>query len=204
MKKSLVALALTSMFSMAFATDGNGGDGRGNGGGGGGGGAGVGVGIAAAAALAFGGTATAVGGAGGLGGTGGTALGGNSTGGSINAPISVGGNTIEAAASSAYAPPAHGPRRSCRLFVGFGGSGTEASLSGGIPIGNDQTCVSGAQFEFMNDVNKLAPGTFTRDDYLKAACKVEGMAETRACETLRKQQTAAVTPDSAQTALLLP
>ena len=202
MKKSLVALALTSMFSMAFATDGNGGDGRGNGGGGGGGGGG-GVGIAAAAALAFGGTAAAVGGAGGLGGTGG-AGGSGGTGGSINAPISVGGTTIEAAASSAYAPPAHGPRRSCRLFVGFGGSGTEASLSGGIPIGNDQTCVSGAQFEFMNDVNKLAPGTFTRDDYLKAACKVEGMAETRACETLRKQQTAAVTPDSAQTALLLP
>lgn len=128
-----------------------------------------------------GGKANATGGAGGSSSaTGGAAnaAGGSSGGNSIN----VQGSTYEQSASTAYAPQAGAPRTSCRLFVGLGGTSQNGSLSGGIPIGNDQTCVSGAQIEFMNNVNKVAPGTFTGPDYLLAACKVEGMDQMQACK----------------------
>lgn len=84
--------------------------------------------------------------------------------------------------ANAYAPEGSAPRTSCRIFVGIGGTGRDGSLSGGIPVGNDQTCLSGAQVEFMNNVNRVAPGTFTGADYLLAACKVEGMDQMAACK----------------------
>lgn len=169
-----------------------------NGGGGGGGGAGVGVGIAAAQSVAFGGGATAtggtssaLGGAGfggtGVGGTGGSASGNGS---GNRTEIAVGGAVYEAASAPAYAPAGSAPRTSCRLFVGLGGTSTGGSLSGGVPIGNDQVCLSGAQFEFMDKINAMAPNTFSSADYLRAACKVEGMSETAACKPEAQRATA--------------
>lgn len=92
------------------------------------------------------------------------------------------GSTYKEAAQTAYAPTPQGPRTSCRLFVGLGGSGRDGSLSGGIPISNDQTCMSGAQIEFMNTVNKIQANTFTVGDYLIAVCAAEGMDKMSACQ----------------------
>lgn len=133
-----------------------------------------------------GGEANAAGGAGGsatggvsnaAGGTS-SAIGGSSGGNSIN----VQGSTYEQAASTAYAPDGKAPRTSCRLFVGLGGTSQNGSLSGGIPIGNDQTCMSGAQIEAMDKANKVQAGTFLIGDYLLAICKMEGMDQTQGCK----------------------
>lgn len=130
------------------------------------------------------GNSTATGGLGGLGGTA-----------SVVAPTSVEGSPVtiqgvgnseyKAASAPAYAPDGSAPRTSCRIFMGLGGSGRDGSLSGGIPIGNDQTCLSGANIEFMDKVNKVKAGTFTDVDYLREACKVEGMSEATACKNLQ-------------------
>ena len=129
-----------------------------------------------------GGNATAAGGSGGSA-TGGSAAGGNGTGGAASAVGSVTfeGATYKEAASTAYAPDGKAPRTSCRLFVGFGGSSVNGSLSGGIPIGNDQTCMSGAMIEAMDKANKVQPNTFGIDDYLLAICAIEGMDKTKRC-----------------------
>ena len=96
--------------------------------------------------------------------------------------ITVEGSQYKAAASTAYAPDTSSPRTSCRLFVGLGGSGRDGSLSGGIPIGNDQTCLSGAAIEAMDKANKVQAGTFLVSDYLLAICKMEGMDSMSACK----------------------
>lgn len=84
--------------------------------------------------------------------------------------------------ANAYAPDSSAPRTSCRIFVGLGGTGRDGSLSGGIPIGNDQTCLTGAQIEAMDKANKVQPGTFLVADYLLAICKMEGMGATAGCK----------------------
>lgn len=204
MNKTALSLALLLACGSALATGNHGQPpasnqtaGTTNNGGDGGSGVGVGVGIAAAAAFAAGGNG-GVGGSGGQGGAGG--LGGSGfggTGGTANASgngsgnqtqIAVGGSVYEAASAPAYAPAGSAPRTSCRLFVGLGGTSTGGSLSGGIPVGNDQTCLSGAQFEFMDRINALAPKTFESADYLRAACKVEGMGETDGCKRFSEGQ----------------
>lgn len=159
-------------------------------------GVGVGVGMggeggrATSNSNAQGGAANAQGGAGGnstatggSGGAGGSAAGGSGTGGAASAVGSVTfeGSTYKEAAQTAYAPDGKAPRTSCRLFVGFGGSSVNGSLSGGIPIGNDQTCVSGAMIEAMDKANKVQAGTFGIDDYLLAICAIEGMDKTKRC-----------------------
>lgn len=125
-----------------------------------------------------GGKANATGGAANASGGSSNAVGGSSGGNSIN----VQGSTYEQAASTAYAPDGKAPRTSCRLFIGFGGTNVSGSLSGGIPIGSDQTCLSGAQIEFFDKVNKVQAGTFGPADYLRAACKVEGMDQMDGCK----------------------
>lgn len=192
MNKTALSLALLLASGSAFATGnhgqptpGNQPSGTTNNGGAGGSASGVGVGIAAAAAFGAGG-AGGLGGSG-FGGTGGTAsASGNGSGNQTQ--IAVGGSVYEAASAPAYAPAGSAPRTSCRLFVGLGGTSTGGSLSGGIPVGNDQTCLSGAQFEFMDRINALAPKTFESADYLRAACKVEGMAETDGCKRFAEGQ----------------
>lgn len=135
--------------------------------------------------------------------TGGAGGAASAAGGSANATGGVsGGNSmtnhvagdttiVERNAPGAYAPDPKAPRTSCRLFVGFGGSNTSGALSGGVPIGNDQICVSGAGIEFMNAVNTVRPGTFDADDYLLVTCKVEGMSETKGCKASEKRRTSA-------------
>lgn len=103
-------------------------------------------------------------------------------------------STYKAAASSSYAPDGHGPRQSCRIFIGLGGSTVSGSLSGGIPVGNDQTCLSGAKVEFMDKVNKVQPGTFQAVDYLRAACEVEGMAQMDGCSRFQPKAAAGGKP----------
>lgn len=92
------------------------------------------------------------------------------------------GSTYKEAAQTAYAPTPSGPRTSCRIFIGFGGSSTSGSLSGGVPLLNDGLCVAGAQVEFMNTVNKIQANTFSVQDYLVAVCAVEGMDKMAACK----------------------
>lgn len=168
------ATANQAQFANAAAEGGKGGSG------GSGGSGGVGMG-----GSATGGNASAVGGTGGAGGAaaagaGGTGLGG--AGGVGTVAVNAVGSTYEAAASTAYAPDGKAPRTSCRLFIGLGGSQTNGSLSGGIPIANDQTCISGAQIEAMDKANKVYPGSFLIGDYLKAICKIEGMDATEGCK----------------------
>lgn len=113
------------------------------------------------------------------GGLGGTGMGGSATIGDGAGSANI---KVKQAASTAYAPNGQAPRSSCRLFVGVGGTTTGGALSGGLPIGNDQTCVSGAMVEFMDKLNQVKPGTFEADDYLEAACMVESMAKTKGCK----------------------
>lgn len=197
-KTSLVLAAALSCIALSAAAGGSHGAQGSNGaagGGGGGGGAGLGVGIATARAGARAtntsriGIATNVG----LGVTTGanTAAGGIATGGSIGSgAVQIGSTTYEAAASPSFAPPAHGPLRSCRLYAGAGGASRDGSGSAGIPIGNDQICLTDAAHELMDRLNTRRANTFSDEDYLRAACKVEGMAETRACKDLEGRSTA--------------
>lgn len=182
------------------------------------GGLGLGVGIAAAAARsqsaaqAAGGAASAQGGQG-IGGAGGSAMGGAGGLGGTVGNVQAGGldmagasiGAVERSAPPAYAPPGSAPRLSCRLFAGLGGSNTSGALSGGIPIGNDQICVTGAQFELMDRINQHRPATFSQDDYLRAACKVEGMGDTGACQRIQSADTKRARADaSTVSASLLP
>lgn len=105
---------------------------------------------------------------------------GNGAGNSTN--VNFEGSTYKEAAQTAYAPTPSGPRTSCRIFIGFGGSSTSGSLSGGVPLLNDGLCVAGAQVEFMNTVNKIQANTFSVQDYLVAVCAVEGMDKMAACK----------------------
>lgn len=222
----LIFAAAMSCIAMSAAATGlhgstgsNGSNGAGGGGGGGGGGAAaLGVGIAASQAqaaaintnqigianhvgLSMTGGATSATAAGGLGGTG---IGGaaSASGGSIGSgavSVTTGGTTYRAAAAPSFAPPASGPISSCRLFMGAGGATVKGSLSGGIPIGNDQACVVESSHEMMNRINAMAPNSFSKDDYLRPVCKFEGMSETKACQDLEGRSTASAPPAMAYT-----
>lgn len=223
MKKTLILAAALSCIAMSAAaggshgSQGSNGAAGGGGGGGGGGGAGFGVGIAAARAGAAASSRTQVGIATtvGLGVTTGattaTGFGGNAsvlggantaTGGSVGSgavQVSAGNSTYRAAASSAFAPGAHGPVESCRLFAGAGGATVKGSLSGGLPIGNDQACVIEASHRIMNRMNAMKPDSFSYDDYLRPVCKFEGMSETAECKALAEHETAAAPAGMAYT-----
>lgn len=157
-------------------------------------GIGLGVGIAGAqsdsssrsSSSSQGGDATANGGNGGTAtqgqsatGYGGTA---NGQGSGNQTSVNVGGSTYKESAQTAYAPTVQQPRTSCRIFLSIGGSSTSGSLSGGIPLANDQSCVSGLQVELMDKVNAHSPGTFKTADFLAAVCAVEGMEKMSACQ----------------------
>lgn len=125
--------------------------------------------------------------------TGGAANAAGGAGGSSAATGNGAGNTTtvrtgdyNAASSTAYAPQVPTVLRSCRLYIGLGGASRDGSGSGGIPIGNDATCLADSQIELMAKVNKLAPGMFSTADILQAACKVEGMDATAACKAASK------------------
>lgn len=148
----------------------------------------------AAIALSRGGDAAAEGGRGGDGGKGGDSGGNVLRGGDV---------TVKGAERSAPGVSVSAPVqvRNCRLGIGGGGSNTSGSMSAAIIIGNDQTCLSGAATEGMEITNARFPGTFGRDDYLSVQCKVEGMAETKACKEFaeRTRATAALEGQTART-----
>ena len=135
------------------------------------------------------GNSTATGGAGGAGGS------SRADGGQASAvgSVTVNGDTYQAPAqaATAYAPSIPQVATSCRLYISLGGAGsntaTTASVSGGIPIGNDQTCLVGNQLRVMtaiNDADKTAgrPATFSPADFRAAACSLEGMSEMSGCK----------------------
>lgn len=108
-----------------------------------------------------------------------SAAGGNGAGNVTNVDAS---SDYKAAASTAYAPPVPTVLRSCRLYISLGGSSVSGAGSGGIPIGNDATCLADSQIELMTKVNKSFAGKFTEADFIIAACKVEGMADMAVCK----------------------
>lgn len=114
---------------------------------------------------------------GGAGGTGGVGQGGG--GGSVQFNV----NNPRGPAAPSFAPDTPTVAKSCRLYIGLGGASVNGSGSGGIPIGNDQTCLSVTSVQLMMEVNGDArdaglPAPFGTRDILAAACKIEGMKET--------------------------
>lgn len=128
---------------------------------------------------------------GGLGGAGGNATnGGNTTG---NQSVTVEGNQAgsggvsstlyeRSAPAVAVGAPTQ-PITSCRLGISLGASGTGGAGAGGIPIGNDETCLAAARLALMDRV-----GGFTAEDKQRTVCNVEGMAETSVCKALKDAQ----------------
>lgn len=153
----------------------------------------VGIGLSTGANTAFGGasgaTATSMGGTG----VGGNATAGGAVVGAGAGAVSVVSNYKQAAAG-AYAPRPSGPATSCRLFVGLGGTNVNGSLSGGIPIGNDQTCLSDKKLTYMDFVNSQFAGTFNKGDYLEAVCAIEGMDATEGCVAYKSSKAPVVQP----------
>lgn len=203
MKKSFAFAIIALASSMAMATN-QGSNGQGNGGGGGGGGGG-GSGVAVAAVNNQVGITSTVGLTASLGVRGGdvvnSASGGSATGlggsvGNVGASVGAGAgsgsatlvNNYRPAAATAYAPAGSAPRTSCRLYIGLGGGNVNGSGSGGIPIGNDQTCLTGTGIDTMDQINAKFGETFGRDDYLTVACKVEGMSATKVCAAHKAAQ----------------
>ncbi len=169
MKKSLIALSIMFAATLAVATPKEVGNvsssvatgvgvGIGHGGSGGSGGQG-----------GSGGNASAVGG---------VAAGGNSSAQAVNGGVNV-NSLYERAAPSVGLSSVPQPITSCRLSIGGGGSNSSGAIVGGIPIGNDQTCLVGAALSAMS----LAGG-FTRQDAQRIACKIEGMSELATCKAL--------------------
>lgn len=120
----------------------------------------------------------------GSGNSGGNKLEGNKT--STN--VSVGGDNYEAAASSVIAAPIPTVAKSCRLYMFGGATDRDGAVSGSIPLGNDQTCLSGINMNNMlrsNDTAQKygAPMPFTIDDIVAQACKTEGMEDVPACKS---------------------
>ncbi len=100
--------------------------------------------------------------------------------------VTVGGDNTEAAASGVFAAPIPTVATSCRLYMFGGGTNVNGAVSGSVPLGNDQTCLSGTNINNMLRVNQLFPGTFSKEDITAEACKVEGMAAADACKALKK------------------
>lgn len=114
-------------------------------------------------------------------GYGGTSYGGNGAGNSTS--VNFEGSTYKEASQSVYVPPVAGrPYKDCRLYISFGGSSRDGTAAGGIPIGNSQICVSDVQWDLMERINKKRPDTFSVDDFISVACKVEGMDQYKACK----------------------
>lgn len=71
--------------------------------------------------------------------------------------------------------------RNCRIGIGAGGSNINGSFTAAIPLGNDQTCLSGAMLEAMQ-----IAGTFTPEEKTTVACLIEGMDKLPTCKNQGK------------------
>lgn len=115
-----------------------------------------------------------------------TGYGGNATGNGAGnvTTIDVAAPVIpKPASNTAYAPDIPTTAKSCRLFIGMGGTSRDGSGSGLVPIGNDQTCLSVTAVQLMIEINTAQrrgsqPAPFGTADILSAACKIEGMKDT--------------------------
>lgn len=106
-----------------------------------------------------------------------TAINGGNTAGGASVSTSTSVEGAQRSAPTVFVPAGSMPATSCRLFIGLGGSNTSGSLGGGVPIGNDAVCLAATQIALMDKL-----GGFSRADYLTAACRVEGMADTSVCK----------------------
>lgn len=90
------------------------------------------------------------------------------------------GDTVESNTPPVMAGVLPSVPTSCRLYLFGGGSTRDGAASGTLPIGNDQTCLSGAKLNFMQRV-----GGFTQAEMQAVACEVEGMEKLDTCKNLR-------------------
>lgn len=102
---------------------------------------------------------------------------GNSTSVQVDAPL-----IPKPAANTAYAPDVPTVAKSCRLFIGGGGTSRDGSASGLIPIGNDGTCLAVTSSQIMIEVNRAFPGAFAQAEVKSVVCKIEGMEELPSCK----------------------
>lgn len=96
--------------------------------------------------------------------------------------VDVGGTVVERSAPSIFAGNVPNVVTSCRLYLFGGGSNVTGAVSGTIPLGNDQTCLSGKKLVFME-----IAGGFSQEEKQQVACKVEGMEELATCQKFIKK-----------------
>lgn len=113
-----------------------------------------------------------------------TATGGNSGGNKIKTStnVDIKGDIYERSAPAVIAAPIPTVATSCRLYMFGGGTNVNGAVSGSIPLGNDQTCLSGVNLNNMLRINQHVANTFSMQDMVKEACKVEGMDTAEPCK----------------------
>lgn len=102
-------------------------------------------------------------------------------GGSLNLAGARFGTQERSAPPVAVAAPQQ-PLTSCRLGFGVGGSNTSGGLGLNFVGGQDQICLVSAQLALMDRL-----GQFSDADRLMVACRVEGMAETSRCKSMKQE-----------------
>lgn len=111
--------------------------------------------------------------------TGGSA---KATGGTGNGVVDVRYAGAERSAPGVFAAPIPTVTGSCRLYMFGGGTNVNGAVSGSIPLGNDQTCLSGVNLKNMAVINQYFPDTFGKKSMVDMACKTEGMSEVAECK----------------------
>jgi hypothetical protein len=94
--------------------------------------------------------------------------------------VTVGGTTVERSAPAVFAGNIPSVPTSCRLYMFGGGTNVNGAVSGSVPLGNDQTCLSIAKINLMERV-----GGFSDAEKQGVICKIEGMEELATCKKLK-------------------
>lgn len=94
--------------------------------------------------------------------------------------VTVGGTVVERSAPAVFAGNIPSVPTSCRLYMFGGGTNVNGAVSGSIPLGNDQTCLSIAKINLMERV-----GGFSDAEKQGVICKIEGMEELATCKKLK-------------------
>ena len=97
--------------------------------------------------------------------------------------ISIGGDTYQRNAPPVIAAEIPSVPTSCRLYLFGGGTNVNGAVSGSIPLGNDQTCLSIAAVNMMERV-----GGFTQQEKQQVVCKVEGLEDLPTCKAINNPQ----------------
>lgn len=104
---------------------------------------------------------------------------GNNAAQSSSTSVSIGGDTYERSAPAIFGAEIPSVPTSCRLYLFGGGSNVNGAVTGSIPLGNDQTCLSIAAVNLMERV-----GGFSQVEKQKVVCKVEGLEGLPTCKAL--------------------